>query len=208
MTRVTVHNLAYDSTVPTSVKHLVRRNAVPYAAVCGLKLTPGRYIRSVEIGEATCERCLWVHAQAIAVLAHTGQYDMDGLLHVEHVGRVVAALEPDLQAQTVAWLHDVVEDSGWTLEALREEHFPRKMIEAVGLLTWDKRADARYDYIERIATTESEAGKLARTVKIADLVDNYGRTSPSEVVRRAGYSLDLQQLRRADGQAQDEESAA
>jgi (p)ppGpp synthase/HD superfamily hydrolase len=66
----------------------------------------------------------------------------------------------------VAVLHDVVEDSDWTLESLRAEGFPSDVVEAVGRLT--RRPDESYEaFIER-----AKANVMAVTVKAADLRHN------------------------------------
>ncbi len=63
-------------------------------------------------------------------------------------------------------LHDIVEDTGWTLEALRREGFPEDIVEAVASLT--RQQDESYEaFIERAAQHP-----IARRVKLADLEDN------------------------------------
>ncbi len=70
------------------------------------------------------------------------------------------------EAKMAAALHDVVEDSSVTLGDLRAGGFPESVVEAVEALT--KRPGESYeDFILRAA-----ANKTARTVKLADLLDN------------------------------------
>ena len=65
-----------------------------------------------------------------------------------------------------AVLHDIVEDTHWSLEQLSAEGFSAEVLKAVDLLT--HKTDDPYDaYIDRIA-----ANDIARQVKIADLEDN------------------------------------
>lgn len=65
-----------------------------------------------------------------------------------------------------AVLHDVVEDTDWTLEDLRKEDFPEPLIEALDLLT--HRDGVSYDdYVQNLARNH-----IARQVKLADLRDN------------------------------------
>jgi (p)ppGpp synthase/HD superfamily hydrolase len=67
---------------------------------------------------------------------------------------------------TAAILHDVVEDTEWTLEDLRREGFSEALLQAVDCLT--HRKQIRYwDYIQRIS-----GNPVARQVKLADLEDN------------------------------------
>ncbi len=51
-------------------------------------------------------------AQAMATAAHLGQFDKDGVAYIHHPERVVGHLvDPTYEQVTVAWLHDVVEDT-------------------------------------------------------------------------------------------------
>jgi (p)ppGpp synthase/HD superfamily hydrolase len=69
-------------------------------------------------------------------------------------------------ARMAAVLHDLVEDTEWTLERLREEGFPEDVVTAVDHLT--RRDDETYmEFCARAATHP-----LARSVKLADLADN------------------------------------
>ena len=67
----------------------------------------------------------------------------------------------------VAVLHDVCEDCpGWTLDRLRSEGFPARIIEALQSVT--KRDGEEYeDFVRRAA-----ANPIGRSVKLADLSDN------------------------------------
>jgi (p)ppGpp synthase/HD superfamily hydrolase len=65
-----------------------------------------------------------------------------------------------------AVLHDVVEDSDWTIEKLISEGFAEEVIIAIKLLTHDKKVTYK-KYIEAIKTN-----KIALRVKLADLEDN------------------------------------
>ena len=66
----------------------------------------------------------------------------------------------------VAVLHDVVEDTDWTLERLRKEGFPQGVIDAIDSVTWRKYEDFE-DFILRAAQNP-----IGRRVKLADLRDN------------------------------------
>jgi len=71
-----------------------------------------------------------------------------------------------IEPMIVAVLHDVVEDSLWTIQRLREEGFSETVLEAIECVT--KRENEEYDdFIER-----SLCNELAREVKLADLEDN------------------------------------
>ncbi|MBQ3405509.1 MAG: GTP pyrophosphokinase, partial [Oscillospiraceae bacterium] len=77
----------------------------------------------------------------------------------------------------VALLHDVVEDSGYTLDDLRAMGFPAEVTEAIALMTHD---DA-VPYLEYVAGLKSNA--IARTVKLADLRHNSDITRLNEVTK-------------------------
>jgi (p)ppGpp synthase/HD superfamily hydrolase len=112
----------------------------------------------------------------IAAEAHRGQRDRAGAPYVLHPLRVMLRMDTDA-GRMAAILHDVVEDSAWTLDDLRARGFPAEVVEAVDRLT--RRPGEPYDdAVERAA-----AHPLARRVKVADLEDN----------------LDLRRLDRLDG---------
>jgi len=86
--------------------------------------------------------------------------------YILHPLRVMFKMRTDDFERMVAVLHDVVEDSEWTLDHLRNEGFPDHVLAAVDCLT--RKSDEPYeDFIERV-----QINTLARTVKIADLEDN------------------------------------
>ena len=85
---------------------------------------------------------LYQQALAIAEDAHKGQVDKAGVAYIQHPLYVASLVEGEL-AKTIALLHDVVEDSAWTLEDLRMEGLPEKVVQAVGILT--KNRDESYE---------------------------------------------------------------
>jgi (p)ppGpp synthase/HD superfamily hydrolase len=66
----------------------------------------------------------------------------------------------------VAILHDVVEDTDWTFDDLREEGFSEAVIAALDCVT-KREGEAYEDFVKRSASSA-----LAKRVKIADLEDN------------------------------------
>lgn len=70
------------------------------------------------------------------------------------------------EAQTVAVLHDVLEDTSVILHDLRVLSLSNVVLTAVSLLTHDE-CDPYNDYIERLSVHP-----VARMVKAADLTDN------------------------------------
>lgn len=108
---------------------------------------------------------LYQQALAIAEDAHKGQVDKAGVDYIQHPLFVASLVEGEL-AKTVALLHDVVEDSDWTLEDLRKEGLLEEVVQAVGILT-KKRNENYEEYILRV-----KQNPLARQVKLADLKHN------------------------------------
>lgn len=101
----------------------------------------------------------------IAAEAHKGEKDKAGAAYILHPLRMMMKMNTEAEMMT-AILHDVVEDSDWTIEDLREKGFPEEVLEAVERVT-NREGESYEQFIER-------AGKnpIARQVKIADLEDN------------------------------------
>jgi (p)ppGpp synthase/HD superfamily hydrolase len=109
---------------------------------------------------ATLERAL-----VLAAEAHAGMVDKGGAPYILHPLRLMFRVPPG-DAQIVALLHDVVEDSEWTLEALRAEGFSEAILTGVDGMT--RRTGETYeDFVRRC--TENP---LACRVKLADVEDN------------------------------------
>ncbi len=108
---------------------------------------------------------LYRKALALATAAHQGQTDKAGQPYIGHPLRVAARCGTT-EAKAVALLHDVLEDTPVTAEALEREGFPPRIVEAVVALT---RAEGeKYaDYVRRAARNP-----LGREVKTHDLEDN------------------------------------
>lgn len=104
-------------------------------------------------------------AVAIAATAHQHQLDKANAPYILHPLRLMFKGR-NLAEQMVAILHDVVEDSDWTLERLAEEGFNPDVLAAVDALT--HRPNESYDqFIDRILLNS-----LATQVKLYDLEDN------------------------------------
>ena len=104
-------------------------------------------------------------AMKLCFEAHKDQKDKGGLPYVFHPFHVAEQMD-DEESTIVALLHDVVEDSGYTLESLAEKGFGDAVIEALRLLTHDDEVPY-FEYIRRIKTNP-----LATKVKRADLEHN------------------------------------
>ena len=103
----------------------------------------------------------------LAIRAHSGQKDMIGnpaILHVLAVG-LMGETEQEKKA---GFLHDVVEDTDLTLEALRSQGVEEDVLTAVDLLT--HRDGVSYeDYVRNIVASGNE---IAIHVKLNDLRQN------------------------------------
>lgn len=108
-------------------------------------------------------------AKTLAQIAHAGQERRNGEKYIRHPERVATAIreaggDDDLIA--AAWLHDVVEDSAFTLPELQRMGFSPRIIRAIEALT-RKEGEGRLSYFFRVSCCQD-----ARKVKIADLKDN------------------------------------
>ena len=137
----------------------------------------------------TFEQAVETAARALA-----GKADRFGEPDLLHSLRVALSVPED--ARAVGVLHDVVEDSDVTLDDLVRLGLSEVEVEAVKLLTHDDDDDPYADYIERVATADGEAGRLARIVKLADVRDNLGRTRPEMEHLRERYEQALKRLTR------------
>jgi (p)ppGpp synthase/HD superfamily hydrolase len=109
---------------------------------------------------ATLERAIEIAAQA-----HTGQKDKAGMPYILHPIRVMLA-QKDETARIVAVLHDVIEDTSWTIERLSEEGFSQTILDAIVSVS---RVDTE-SYDEFVLRAMSNP--IGRAVKKADLEDN------------------------------------
>jgi len=134
-------------------------------------------------------------AIALAVEAHRGQRDKAGQAYILHPLRVMMRLETEPE-RMAAILHDVVEDTPYTLERLRELGYPQEVLGALDCLT--KREGESYEaFIERV-----RPHPLARRVKLADLEDNMDvrrllAVGPRESERLARYRAAWARLKEA-----------
>ena len=104
-------------------------------------------------------------AMVLAYEAHQGQYDKSGLPYVFHPFHLAEQMDTE-EAVTAALLHDVAEDTDYTLEDLRSMGFPDTVTDALALLTHDPSVP----YMEYVARLKSNP--IARSVKLADLTHN------------------------------------
>ena len=111
-------------------------------------------------------------ARALAERLHHGQRHRDGTALIEHVRRVAAAVPGD--ALVVAWLHELLEHTAISEEALLADGVSLAELRAIRLLTrdLDLRSDETYlAHVKRVVRARGPGADLARTVKRADLAD-------------------------------------
>ena len=87
-------------------------------------------------------------AIATAAKAHEGQTDKAGKPYILHPLRVMLNVKGCIPEQCAAVLHDVIEDTDITAEALLELGFSKEVVDAVVLLTRSKDED----YMEYVKT--------------------------------------------------------
>jgi (p)ppGpp synthase/HD superfamily hydrolase len=102
----------------------------------------------------------------IATQAHQGQFDKSGKDYIGHPLRVMEMGSTE-EEKIAGVLHDVVEDSDWTFEALEAEGFSQEIIAALKCVTKLSETENYDDFIERV-----KKNPLAVAVKINDLTDN------------------------------------
>ncbi len=113
-------------------------------------------------------------AMKLCYEAHKGQVDKSGMPYVFHPFHVAEQMT-DEATTIVALLHDVVEDTDYTLEDLAAEGFGKDILGAVALMTHED--DVPYlDYVAKL-----KDNPIARAVKLADLAHNSDLSRIGEV---------------------------
>ena len=120
------------------------------------------------------ERARVFATAAHAAVAQTRKYTNDPyIVHPAEVVGIVKKVPHTEVMLAAAWLHDVVEDTGVTLETIRVE-FGKEVAELVGWLTDVSRPEdgnrAVRKALDRAHTAAAPAA--AQTVKLADLISN------------------------------------
>ena len=132
-------------------------------------------------------------ARMIAEAAHEGQVDMAGAPYIEHPAFVAARVRDlggDNTAIAAAWLHDVVEDTPFTLDALSAV-LPDDVVRTVDALT--RRSGESYlDYVSRAGANDK-----ARLVKTCDLAHNMDVSRLGPMASSAETASRMERYRRA-----------
>lgn len=97
--------------------------------------------------------------------AHKNQVDKSGMPYVYHPFHLAEQMT-DENTTVVALLHDIVEDTDYTIADLKAMGFNSAIIEAIELMTHDDSVPYM-EYVKGIRENE-----IARAVKLADLKHN------------------------------------
>lgn len=130
------------------------------------------------------ENALLAKAMRLAQEQFKGRTDKAGVDYYSGHLSAVAGLVSSEKEKAVAYLHDIMEDTDYPEEKLREE-FGDEIVDAINLLTHKERlSEEQYlGYIRRLAASGNE---LAMAVKRADLTNNsdftrLGASCPDEL---------------------------
>ena len=136
-------------------------------------------------------------AARIAAQAHESQTDKAGESYVLHPMRMALRCRTDAE-RIVALLHDVVEDSPWTLDQLAGEGFPPEILAGVDGMT--HREGESYEAFVDCAAQNP----LSAHVKRLDLEDNVnmlrlGEVTEKDLVRLQKYHAAYRRLLQREG---------
>lgn len=104
-------------------------------------------------------------ALALCFEAHKNQKDKSGMPYVFHPFHLAEQMTSE-ETTIVALLHDVIEDTTYTIEDLKKMGFSESILLAIQLMTHDENVP----YMDYVA--EIKANPIARAVKLADLKHN------------------------------------
>ena len=104
-------------------------------------------------------------AIALAAQAHRGQVDKAGEPYILHLLRVMLRMRRPEQ-RIIAVLHDLVEDTRYTFDSLREMGYSDSIVSGIDAMT-RRPTESYVEFVQRAG-----ANDLARAVKLADLEDN------------------------------------
>ena len=144
------------------------------------------------VSQEMIEKCI-----SIAHQAHAGQRDRDGNAVILHA-LIVGSMGRTGAEKCVGFLHDVVEDTDWSFDDLRNEEVAEEIIDALRLLTHEKGTDY-YEYVQRIIDSGHQT---AINVKRNDLCHNIARGKAfgyPELVRKHEKALQMLNDQAAQG---------
>ena len=122
-------------------------------------------------------------AMKLCYEAHKDQVDKSGMPYVFHPFHVAEQMK-DEATTIVALLHDVVEDTEYTLDDIAAMGFGQDVVDALALMTHDKSVPY-LDYVAKI-----KDNPIARAVKLADLAHNSDPTRLDAIEKKDKERLD------------------
>jgi hypothetical protein len=125
------------------------------------------------------------NARRIAYASHGEQRDRTGDLLVAHLDRVAASVPRE--AQTVAYLHDLLEWTATSHDDLDALDLSDAEAAAVRLLTREPSESFEVHALS-IAYARGPEGRLARTVKLADIDDHLRHDPVGSATRPYGWA--------------------
>ena len=128
-------------------------------------------------------------ARALARIAHFGQVDKAGKPYFDHLKRVASELDT-FGEHTIAYLHDIIEDTHVSYQDLKDIGFSQQTIFFVDLLTRDNKMEYN-EYIKSIANANL---RIPIRVKIEDLYDHLRDTSCLSDSMMKRYQIALKML--------------
>ena len=117
-------------------------------------------------------------AMKLCFKAHKNQVDKTNIPYVFHPFHLAEQMN-DEYTTVIALLHDVIEDTDYTFEDLKEMGYPKEVIDALRLLTHEKEVPYM-EYVSKI-----KENPLATSVKLADLRHNSDLTRLDVVDEKA-----------------------
>ena len=124
----------------------------------------------------------------ILVTTHfKGITDKSGQPYILHCIRVMMGVE-SLNEKMVAVMHDLVEDTPFTLQDVRDQGFSKEVVEALALVTHENGVSYS-DYI-----IAAKANPVAAAVKLSDLADN--TSLPRALLREERIEADRKRIQK------------
>ncbi len=118
--------------------------------------------------------------------AHKNQVDKTGMPYVFHPFHLAEQMSDEIST-ICALLHDVIEDTEYTFNDIRNMGFPQEVIDVLMLLTHDDNVPYM-EYVEKI-----NENPIAKQVKLADLRHNSDLTRLNIIDEKALARVDKYQ---------------
>lgn len=119
--------------------------------------------------------------RGLATAAHFDKVELDGAPYIGHLDRVASVVAPPYRR--LAYLHDIVEDTDWTLADLRRLGYDEPFLDDLALLTRPPlRSPRRTGYIAWVEHIIASGRARPIAVKLCDVADHL-RPGCEDVVR-------------------------